>query len=542
MYKKYLKFKSKYQLAIRDNIQIKQRPYNEGNDKCKNVECTICLFPHDSAGQETVQIECGCCFHEECLIGYIRSTLTDRTMIKEDGIKCPFSNEHVRISAKKIQQFLRPDGLTLEPHAKFNETLNLSDEELEKLNEYQERAIFKKVEIVSRGNMIDGTSKPCPKCSILISHYHGHACHHMTCPNCDEDYCWRCGSTAEENLRDRQNRASCKCPGNFWSTFCSNEHILENIVLNEFGYPIDKRCGCPICNECFQGKICPACTGNCVVCKEIVPQGPTDETKSHRYIDEMNANILQILGYYVENQDDKGEITTICCINIITQIKYEFSLSNTVAFSNQNIHIDAVCIIRKVDDFKKDFDFIPIHDLYFEFDNTSKKFNTPYFNINNNDYHIEREVFIPISEHVAPTAMSATSSDVITQLHVNIMRDIQDWGFKFYFQGTTRITRYTRDNQIIIQNAFLKGLDMVDIEHTVLYGASAGRKQTHTINFNTFIIRNKTTNALYILVPFIRRQIRNEIRKQHIQDGVWSDSNEEDDDEGGGGAIIMRRL
>ena len=127
--------------------------------------------------------------------------------------------------------------------------------------------------------IINATTKRCPNCGFRESHFHGHDCHHVKkgCANCKTEYCWSCSSTAEDNLILRGSKSSCRCPSGFWSTFCKNEHILENIILNEYDYPIDKRCGCPICNQCLKGKPCgDLCRGQCVVCKGLIAQGPTE--------------------------------------------------------------------------------------------------------------------------------------------------------------------------------------------------------------------------------------------------------------------------
>ena len=42
------------------------------------------------------------------------------------------------------------------------------------------------------------------------------------------------------------------------------------------GYPRDKRCGCPICNECKYHHPCQNCPGDCVVCQGIVSTGPNE--------------------------------------------------------------------------------------------------------------------------------------------------------------------------------------------------------------------------------------------------------------------------
>jgi len=87
------------------------------------------------------------------------------------------------------------------------------------------------------------TSKPCPRCRTPITHYRGHACHHITpvsgCPSCHYHFCYVC-------LGPWQNR-TCGC-----SLYC------------------DANCGCPRCPDCRPGQPCPHCTGpggGCLSCQ-----------------------------------------------------------------------------------------------------------------------------------------------------------------------------------------------------------------------------------------------------------------------------------
>ena len=58
-------------------------------------------------------------------------------------------------------------------------------------------------------------------------------------------------------------------------------------------YPHDDRCGCPICPDCRPGAPCPQCTGSCVVCRGIVPPGPTEiEAEADRLVREAAALVV----------------------------------------------------------------------------------------------------------------------------------------------------------------------------------------------------------------------------------------------------------
>ena len=58
-------------------------------------------------------------------------------------------------------------------------------------------------------------------------------------------------------------------------TFCDDAAIAANIA-HPNGWPIDRRCGCQICPDCRPGgRPCDPrlCSGNCVVCRGLVPPG-----------------------------------------------------------------------------------------------------------------------------------------------------------------------------------------------------------------------------------------------------------------------------
>jgi hypothetical protein len=90
--------------------------------------------------------------------------------------------------------------------------------------------------------LIKQTSKPCPHCSMAITHYRGHACHHIRpgsgCPNCGTHFCFAC-------LKPH-NSPECHC-----ERFCSDS------------------CDCQDCPDCRPGKPCPHCDndGRCRVCR-----------------------------------------------------------------------------------------------------------------------------------------------------------------------------------------------------------------------------------------------------------------------------------
>lgn len=124
--------------------------------------------------------------------------------------------------------------------------------------------------------LIRVTSKGCPnpRCEQRISHYHGHACHHISpatngCPACHQHFCYVCGRPHGTPGGGFVRNRLCT----HGSSFCNNRELLANLVMEP--YPHDRRCGCPICPNCKPHKPCEQCDGHCVVCQGVVPPGPT---------------------------------------------------------------------------------------------------------------------------------------------------------------------------------------------------------------------------------------------------------------------------
>ncbi len=102
-----------------------------------------------------------------------------------------------------------------------------------------------KEDSVSRA-YLEKVAKPCPLCAMPITHFKGHGCHHMTCPNptCRHQFCWVC-------LVGWIPDGGCHC-----DLTCSD------------------RCQCLQCDECAPGgPHCKACLGSCPVCSGRAPQG-----------------------------------------------------------------------------------------------------------------------------------------------------------------------------------------------------------------------------------------------------------------------------
>ena len=97
------------------------------------------------------------------------------------------------------------------------------------------------------------TVKRCPQCGMGISHYRGHACHHIKpgsgCPSCGFHFCYVCLGP----------HLSCRCEyqGSTYCRPCPGRPLM-------IGRGAD--CGCPDCPDCLPGRPCPRCDG-CFVCQ-----------------------------------------------------------------------------------------------------------------------------------------------------------------------------------------------------------------------------------------------------------------------------------
>ena len=85
-YTKYLKYKQKYNDLKNQNGGIITEPIKQ----CipTGAYCGSCINPDDT---NFIILNCGCCFHRECIIGYIKSALGNKSEFTENGIVCPLS-------------------------------------------------------------------------------------------------------------------------------------------------------------------------------------------------------------------------------------------------------------------------------------------------------------------------------------------------------------------------------------------------------------------------------------------------------------------
>jgi hypothetical protein len=224
--------------------------------------------------------------HYHCLISYIRSKLEDKAALlsslkkeAQNGILCPYTlagecgaaadhGERYYMTAQDLNSLVsfgiengKVEHLTLEEVDKFRRWMNEPQETLSSINSGvdatdMEAAHHQKRESESEDlaeKFINATTKKCPHCGNRLTHYHGHACHHISpqggCPHCKHHFCYSCESSEDMNLLERGAAHLCKCGG--WSNFCKPFQSASDIALYLVTepYPYDKRCGCPICSE-----------------------------------------------------------------------------------------------------------------------------------------------------------------------------------------------------------------------------------------------------------------------------------------------------
>ena len=272
-------------------------------------ECGICCNCSDgdsdlSSTSKFVRLCCSCVLHYSCLIAYIRSKLGDRQSITLQGVSCPYGCECKSFKTlegatgdQTEQYYITVNDLDsivdygmshpeLKQYLDKNDCKELTHEEVSGLREWIEERASKryKPDKIFTDNDYDvfvlSTTKACPNCGYRSTHYHGHQCHHVKCPNCQVGYCYKCLSSDVQNKRDRGADSACQCDRGYWVSFCSPitsaSDIKSYIAINDGGIPFDKRCGCVICGDCRNGLPCSYCAGDCCVCKGYVNAAPNE--------------------------------------------------------------------------------------------------------------------------------------------------------------------------------------------------------------------------------------------------------------------------
>ena len=268
----------------------------------KGFYCFICR-DYESGDNDSnevskfVRLGCRCISHYHCLIQYIRSKLGNRLKISLNGISCPYGKEcksyktldDVGGDETKLYYITTTDLDIVVDYGRNNPKLkeNLDENDCEELTHEEVNDLRKwleekrEIKIFTDDDFdlfVISTTKACPSCGFRSTHFQGHQCHHVECPNCNINYCYKCLSSEIENIRDRGEDYACKC--GCWTNFChsikSPSDIEKYISINEGGIPFDIRCGCIICNDCREDMMCIYCPGDCCVCLGYVNPSPNE--------------------------------------------------------------------------------------------------------------------------------------------------------------------------------------------------------------------------------------------------------------------------
>ena len=199
------------------------------SSRLENSEC-FCSDPTDC--ESTIRLSCRCLVHRRCLVSYIRNQMEDRlslmfTMrrLKQIGFLCPYAGANFCAGNDSSSGFINTADLevlfrTAEPNNQGMVAREdaLLPSEIEKLktwiSEDNPTSLLTEsgppsISISSKGiagddtqpaetvdfnnDFIEATSKPCPECRFRVTHWHGHACHHIApsggCPRCKIGFC-----------------------------------------------------------------------------------------------------------------------------------------------------------------------------------------------------------------------------------------------------------------------------------------------------------------------------------------------------------------
>ena len=109
---------------------------------------------------------------------------------------------------------------------------------------------------LSADPLVAATSISClNQCGAQIEHAHGHGCHHLTCPNCQSEWCQIC-NTPWHDHGERLCLIYCD------TTFFTSAPPLD---VDRSVWPRHPTCGCGLCSTCQLNQPCSSCPG-CVIC------------------------------------------------------------------------------------------------------------------------------------------------------------------------------------------------------------------------------------------------------------------------------------
>ena len=210
--------------------------------QCPYPTCLALLFNANAPDLESLQLvtdqirepckmRCSHCERllcQTCSEPWLGSHLCPRLREKQE--------EEERLSLAEVARLLQEQQLQEAEEAAQEEVRRQMREVEDRQRQLEERRQAQQAQVVQSEELIRGTSKPCPRCRAPITHFKGHACHHITpatvgggCSVCHHQFCYMCLAAWH----------NCRCP-----TFCTDD------------------CGCPPCPTCQPGQACDDCDGD----------------------------------------------------------------------------------------------------------------------------------------------------------------------------------------------------------------------------------------------------------------------------------------
>ena len=204
--------------------------------QCPHPTCHALLFNANAPDLGSIPVEgdsipepckmrCSHCERllcQTCGESWVGSHLCTRLREKQE--------EDERLSLAEVARSLQEQQLAEAEDAANAELQRQMREVEERQRQLEEQ---RQAQLVQSEELIRATSKPCPRCRAPITHFKGHACHHIRpgggCSVCHHQFCYVCLAPWH----------TCRCP-----TFCTDD------------------CGCPSCPTCQPGRACEDCDGD----------------------------------------------------------------------------------------------------------------------------------------------------------------------------------------------------------------------------------------------------------------------------------------
>ena len=238
---------------------IKERENNNKEENDVEYECEVCYEKISAEDKGFNKIKCGHFFCKICWFNYLKNSIMEG---KVDKIKCmhhgcneilskEFILKHIsghNILVEKYHKFLRRDEILNDKNKKLCPNPDcdsfLEKSEISKYVKCENGHEFcfeclkpphgnKKCDTRLEKNFLKFVKghqlKRCPRCQIYTEKNKG--CNHMTCINCQYQWCWLCEGEYKYGHYDRGN--------------CEGKQFIEFKDLNAFGLHKLFPCICP---------------------------------------------------------------------------------------------------------------------------------------------------------------------------------------------------------------------------------------------------------------------------------------------------------